>query len=108
MLRRIGNDIAENLLLSASPARALEDPDIAGLARGVVPVDHGEIRREAQCLVLSERIHSPVMENRVERHCGARSPLIGDVFSGKRKDFLFFGEAMAGLADISKAPEILI
>ena len=108
MWRRTRNDIAKDLLLSASPAGALEDPYVARLPRGVVAIDHGEARGEAERLVLRQGIHSPMMEYRVKRHPSARSPLVGDMFAGKRNDFLRLSEAVASLADLGKAPEILI
>ena len=72
--------------MSASPAGALEDPDVARLPSGVVAVNNGDTRREAQRLILREGIHSPVMEYGVERHGIACSPHIGQVFPRKRDD----------------------
>ena len=102
------NDVAEDLLLSARAARALENPDVARLPGSVVAVDDRETRGEGERLVLGERIHPSVMEYRMKQHRVARFRLVRDVFGGKRDDRLWLGEALFGLADLGEGTKVFI
>ena len=103
-----GNNVAEDLFLSTGPARALENSDIPGLSRSVVPIDDGKTRREAEGLVLRESVHPPLMEYGIKRNRGVRSCLVRNMLPRKRNDVLRLGEAKPGLAYLRELLDVFI
>lgn len=99
-------DIAESLLRRACAACLLENADVAGLPGSVVALDNGEMRREAERLVVRESVHPSAMNNGLERHGAARSRRRGNMLPGERTTLPRFGETVGSLADLDETPDV--
>ena len=93
--------------MSASTARAFENTDIAGLSRGVVAVDYGEVRREPKSLAFRKSIHTTMMKYGDKRN-GSRSVApIRHLVRGERSKFLLLGKPVCSFADFRKGTDVI-